>query len=130
MEGVAYETKEIVNNEDELICFSPLLPGFALENKEWFKFHIDNIKPVVLNDEAYKHLVYPEEQKDLVFTFVNNHQRLRDGFDDVIQGNGRKSLIWMLVTRRLTVNRINQGLAILISGPPGTGKTLIAEASN
>jgi hypothetical protein len=40
------------------------------------------------NDEAYSHLVYHEEQKDLVLTFVENHQRLKAGVDDVIQGKG------------------------------------------
>jgi hypothetical protein len=43
---------------------------------------------VVWNDEAYAHLVYPEEQKDLVLTFVDNHQRLKARVDDVIMGKG------------------------------------------
>ena len=50
-------------------------------------FYVDDIKPVVWNDEAYDHLVYPEEQKDLVLTFVENHQRTK-GADDVIMGKG------------------------------------------
>jgi hypothetical protein len=49
---------------------------------------VDDIKPVVWNDEAYGHLVYQEEQKDLVLTFVDNHQRLKAGVDDVITGKG------------------------------------------
>ena len=72
-------------------------------------FYVDDISPVVWNDEAYGHLVYQEEQKDLVLTFVDNHQRLKGGVDDVIMGKG-------------------QGLILLLSGPPGTGKTLTAEA--
>jgi SpoVK/Ycf46/Vps4 family AAA+-type ATPase len=72
-------------------------------------FYVDDIKPVIWNDEAYAHLVYPEEQKDLVLTFVDNHQRLKARVDDVIMGKG-------------------QGLILLLSGPPGTGKTLTAEA--
>jgi hypothetical protein len=51
-------------------------------------FYIDDIKPVVWNDEAYGHLVYPKEQKDLVLTFVDNHQRLKARVDDVIMGKG------------------------------------------
>ena len=51
-------------------------------------FYVDDIKPVVWNDEAYDHLVYPEEQKDLVLTFVENHQRT-SGVDDVIMGKGK-----------------------------------------
>jgi SpoVK/Ycf46/Vps4 family AAA+-type ATPase len=72
-------------------------------------FYVDDIKPMVWNDEAYDHLVYPEEQKDLVLSFVENHKRTRSGTDDVIMGKG-------------------QGLILLLSGPPGTGKTLTAEA--
>jgi hypothetical protein len=52
-------------------------------------FYVDDIEPVVWNDEAYGHLVYPEEQKDLVLTFVDNHQRLKGGVDDVIMGKGK-----------------------------------------
>jgi SpoVK/Ycf46/Vps4 family AAA+-type ATPase len=72
-------------------------------------FYVDDIEPMQWNDEAYDHLVYPEEQKDLVLSFVENHKRTRKGSDDVIMGKG-------------------QGLILLLSGPPGTGKTLTAEA--
>jgi hypothetical protein len=74
-------------------------------------FYVDDIKPMHWNDEAYDHLVYPEEQKDLVLSFVDNHKRTKQGVDDVIMGKG-------------------QGLILLLSGPPGTGKTLTAEAGN
>lgn len=99
---------EMLAREQDLILLSPILTGFALKNKLWLSFYVDDIKPVVWNDEAYDHLVYPEEQKDLVLTFVENHQRTK-GVDDVIMGKG-------------------QGLILLLSGPPGTGKTLTAEA--
>jgi ATP-dependent Lon protease len=72
-------------------------------------FYVDDIKPINWNDDAYDHLVYQEEQKDLVLTFVDNHKRLKHGVDDVIVGKG-------------------QGIIMLLSGPPGTGKTLTAEA--
>jgi SpoVK/Ycf46/Vps4 family AAA+-type ATPase len=72
-------------------------------------FYIDDLRLVNWNDDAYSHLVYQEEQKDLVLTFVENHQKLKQRVDDVIVGKG-------------------QGLIILLSGPPGTGKTLTAEA--
>lgn len=72
-------------------------------------FYVDDIKPINWNDDAYDHLVYQEEQKDLVLTFVDNHKELKHGVDDVIVGKG-------------------QGLIMLLSGPPGTGKTLTAEA--
>ncbi|KAK0102745.1 hypothetical protein ONS95_006343 [Cadophora gregata] len=95
--------------KDGLVYVSPLLEGFALKNKQWLNFYVDDLQPVTWNDEAYGHLVYPEEQKNLVLTFVDNHQRMKARVDDVVMGKG-------------------QGLILLLSGPPGTGKTLTAEA--
>ena len=54
-------------------------------------FYVDDIKAVRWNDEAYGHLVYDAGQKDLVLTFVENHQRMKTGVDDVIMGKGRSS---------------------------------------
>jgi hypothetical protein len=51
-------------------------------------FYVDDIKPVVWNDDAYNHLVYPEEQKDLVLSFVENHESTKREMDDVIIGKG------------------------------------------
>jgi ATPase family associated with various cellular activities (AAA) len=104
--------KAMLANEQDLIFMSPILTGFSLKVKLWLSFYVDDIRPLNWNDEAYSHLVYPEEQKDLVLTFVENHKRLKakgSGVDDVIYGKG-------------------QGLILLLSGPPGTGKTLTAEA--
>lgn len=64
---------------------------------------------MVWNDAAYDHLVYNEQQKDLVLSFVENHGLTKNVLEDVIVGKG-------------------QGLIVLLSGPPGTGKTLMAEA--
>ncbi|KAH7029193.1 aaa family ATPase [Microdochium trichocladiopsis] len=95
---------------ENLMYMSPLLQGFALKNKEWLSFFVEDIRPMVWNDKAYEHLVYPEEQKDLVLSFVESHKKDgRQEVDDVIIGKG-------------------QGLIMLLSGPPGTGKTLMAEA--
>lgn len=88
-------------------------------------FYVDDLKPVVWNDEAYGHLVYPEEQKDLVLTFVDNHQRMKTRVDDVIMGKGKFSS-WCVFAQSSQYE--GQGLILLLSGPPGTGKTLTAEA--
>jgi SpoVK/Ycf46/Vps4 family AAA+-type ATPase len=97
--------------ETDLLFVSPMLTGYSLKNKLWLSFYIDDISSIAWNDDAYDHLVYDEEQKDLVLSFVENHQMSRDAgkLDDVIVGKG-------------------QGLILLLSGPPGTGKTLTAEA--
>ncbi|KAF2670112.1 P-loop containing nucleoside triphosphate hydrolase protein [Microthyrium microscopicum] len=111
-DDIAANKETMLEREPELIFLSPMLKGYALQNKLWLKFYVEDVKPVVWNDDAYEHLVYPEEQKDLVLSFVENHQRTRVAgmeMDDVIKGKG-------------------QGLVMLLSGPPGTGKTLTAEA--
>lgn len=117
----------MLKRRKDLMFICPMISGFAMKDKVWrmlsplsiilledayiltVKFYVDDIRPLQWNDEAYDHLVYPEGQKDLVLTFVENHQRTKAGLDDVIVGKG-------------------QGLVHLLSGPPGTGKTLLAEA--
>ncbi|OAX78965.1 hypothetical protein ACJ72_06722 [Emergomyces africanus] len=94
---------------DDLATVQHIVQGYALRNKAWLNFYVDELKPVEWNDEAYDHLVYDHQQKDLVLSFVENHHGSQRQEDDVISGKG-------------------QGLNILLSGPPGTGKTLTAEA--
>ncbi|WYZ35140.1 hypothetical protein EsH8_I_001416 [Colletotrichum jinshuiense] len=102
--------EEMLAREDDLVFMSPLIEGFALKNKLWMGFYVEDIEPIVWNDKAYDHLVYDEQQKDLVLSFVENHGLSnKNAVEDVIVGKG-------------------QGLIILLSGPPGTGKTLTAEA--
>ncbi|KAK3381694.1 hypothetical protein B0H63DRAFT_396910 [Podospora didyma] len=99
----------MLKREADLIFISPLIDGYALKNKLWLSFYVEDIKPMVWNDDAYEHLVYDEQQKDLVLAFVENHNRSAPLVGDVIRGKG-------------------EGLIVLLSGPPGTGKTLMAEA--
>ncbi|CAK7227073.1 hypothetical protein SBRCBS47491_006445 [Sporothrix bragantina] len=94
---------------EELMFMSPMVEGYALKNKLWFSFYVEDIRPVQWNDGAYDHLVYDEQQKDLVLSFVESHGHTTHKVEDVIIGKG-------------------DGLIILLSGPPGTGKTLTAEA--
>jgi SpoVK/Ycf46/Vps4 family AAA+-type ATPase len=88
---------------------SPYLDGFSLFSKRWTTVHVDKVRPLYLTDEAYKHLVHPERNKDLVYSLVQHHKDHPNSSGDVIAGKG-------------------QGLLVLLSGPPGTGKTLMAEA--
>ncbi|KAL8297395.1 hypothetical protein RB597_006481 [Gaeumannomyces tritici] len=109
-EEQAKNRQAMLHDENRLMFMYPLMEGYALKNKLWMSFYIEEIRPMVWNDEAYEHLVYDEQQKDLVLSFVENHtQNNRHKELDVIMGKG-------------------QGLIILLSGPPGTGKTLTAEA--
>jgi hypothetical protein len=102
----------MIGRPKDLMFISPMLKGYCLKAKLWLQFYVDDVRPIVWNLDAYDHLVYPEEQKDLVLSFVSHHNgpnQKADDFDDVIKGKGR-------------------GLVMLLSGPPGTGKTLTAEA--
>ncbi|KIW00918.1 uncharacterized protein PV09_07661 [Verruconis gallopava] len=101
--------EEMLGRPHDLMFLSPILKGYALKNKLWLSFYVDDIRSITWNDDAYDHLVYDEKQKDLVLSFVENHKRTNSGLEDVIMGKG-------------------QGLILLLSGPPGTGKTLTAEA--
>ena len=107
-ESVANTTK-IMKDPMLLALMSPMLPGFGLKTKEWLLFSVDYVSPISWDEEAFDHLVYSSEHKDLLLTFVKNHKDYGRQVDDVITGKG-------------------QGLVFLLSGPPGTGKTLTAEA--
>ena len=50
---------------------------------------ISHISTKFLIKMLTEHLSDPEEQKDLVLTFVENHQRMKAGVDDVIMGKGK-----------------------------------------
>ncbi|KAK3387869.1 P-loop containing nucleoside triphosphate hydrolase protein [Podospora didyma] len=100
--------------EPHFMYMLPLIEGYALKNKVWVSFFVEDISPLAWNDAAYDHLVYDEQQKDLVMSFVENHgadaaRKRPKAMQDVIAGKG-------------------EGLIMLLSGPPGTGKTLMAEA--
>ena len=72
-----------------------MLQGFALKNKLWLNFYVDDLKPITGNDDAYDHLLYDAEQKDLVLTFVENHSRTTGSIDEAINGKGL-GLIFLL----------------------------------
>ncbi|KAI5462834.1 hypothetical protein BGZ63DRAFT_402193 [Mariannaea sp. PMI_226] len=104
--------EEMMEKPEELAFMSQMIEGYALKNKLWVQFYVEDIEPMVWNDQAFSHLVYDDQQKDLVLSFVENHSTSKgspSAMEDVIVGKG-------------------QGLIILLSGPPGTGKTLTAEA--
>ncbi|KAL9041607.1 MAG: hypothetical protein Q9180_001168 [Flavoplaca navasiana] len=110
IEAQQLNTTRLRKHRDCLCLMSPMLPGFSLKVKEWLSFCVDNITTVSWNEEAYDHLVLPENIKRLLRTFVGKHGQSRANYpDDVVGGKG-------------------QGLIILLDGPPGTGKTLAAEA--
>jgi hypothetical protein len=81
--------------ESLLMYMQPLIEGYALKNKLWVSFYVEDIRPMEWNDEAYDHLVYEEQQKDLVMSFVENHgattaaRKKSKVLQDVIAGKGK-----------------------------------------
>ncbi|KAM0561595.1 hypothetical protein ACHAPJ_002763 [Fusarium lateritium] len=95
--------------EDELIMTYPLVRGYALKNKRWMEFFIDEVTEVKFNDKAFDSLVLPQDQKELILAFAQSQVKFKNVFDDIISGKGK-------------------GIIMLLSGGPGIGKTLTAES--
>ncbi|RAH64471.1 ATP-binding protein [Aspergillus aculeatinus CBS 121060] len=99
-------------SDDQRLIATPIVRGYALQEKRWLAFFVDGVKDIVWDAHAFDSLVLPHEQRDLkklVLGFARAQARSRDAFDDVIHGKGR-------------------GVIMLLSGPPGVGKTLTAES--
>ncbi|CEI69444.1 hypothetical protein FVEN_g6967 [Fusarium venenatum] len=95
--------------EDQLIMTSPIVRGYALKNKRWMEFYIDEVTEVKFNDQAFDSLVLPQDQKELILAFAQSQVKFKNVFDDIISGKGK-------------------GIIMLLSGGPGIGKTLTAES--
>lgn len=106
--AVIPESKFALTTEQHLMADAKVR-GYSLRDKKWFSFFIDNVKDIEWNGDAFKSLVAPQEQKDLILSFAESQIKNREHFDDFIQGKGK-------------------GIIMLLSGPPGVGKTLTAES--
>lgn len=103
------EAKEREFTEEELLVASPVVLGFAFNEKLWLEFTISGISDIDWNKDAFDSLVLPDNQKSIVKALVESHTfHAAENIDDVIQGKGK-------------------GLVAVLHGPPGTGKTLTAE---
>jgi hypothetical protein len=98
-----------VFTEEELLIASPVVLGFAFQEKMWLEFSLSAITDIEWNDEAFRSLVLPTEKKQVVKALVSAHKfHGSKTIDDVVQGKGK-------------------GLVFVLHGPPGVGKTLTAE---
>lgn len=97
-----------LTDEQKLTC-SPNVRGYALTSKLWLNFFVGCVQEVKFNEDAFRSLVLPSSQKELILGFTETQNEEKDAFDDVIQGKGR-------------------GIILLLCGPPGVGKTLTAES--
>ena len=82
------------------------MPGYSLAWKSWAAFHVNYIKEVDYNIDAFRNLVFAED-KQLIRSLVEQQEINDGGFDDYIKGKGKV-------------------LIFLLHGPPGVGKTFTA----
>ncbi|KAF5722067.1 AAA family ATPase [Fusarium mundagurra] len=94
---------------EKLLLSAATVAGFALQEKKWLHFTVNDLEEIKYNEGALKSLVLHETQKSLLQAMVNNHVREESHFDDVIKGKGK-------------------GLITVLHGPPGVGKTLAVES--
>lgn len=97
-----------LSNAQRLVC-TPTLRGYSLQNKRWLNFFVSCVHEIDWQTDAFKRLVLPENEKELILGFTDSQRKHGDIFDDFIEGKGR-------------------GMVILLCGPPGVGKTLTAES--
>lgn len=80
--------------DEDYILATPIVYGFALDDKRWVEFNIDLVEPIVWNESAFANLVLPAEKKMLIQALVEAHQEKdRVGFDDFIVGKGQGLVI-------------------------------------
>lgn len=99
-------------DDAQRLIATPMLRGYSLNDKEWDSFHVDHLKDIEWNEQAFESLVLPREQqglKDVILAVAKAQSKKVDTFDDVVRGKG-------------------QGFIMQLSGPPGVGKTLTAES--
>lgn len=95
--------------DEELLLTSPVVYGFAFNEKLWLEFTISGVRDIDYNEAAFDSLVLPTNQKSIVRALVESHKfHAAKTIDDVVQGKGK-------------------GLVAVLHGSPGTGKTLTAE---
>lgn len=97
-----------LTTEQKLIC-TPLLRGYSLKDKLWLNFFVNCVQDITWQSDAFDRLVLPKNQKELILGFTESQRKMKDTFDDVIEGKGK-------------------GMIILLCGPPGVGKTLTSES--
>lgn len=95
--------------EEDYVRSHYQVPGFALLEKRWGWFRIDQISDVDWDDEAFNFLMLPSGQKRIVRALTRQHTSQNDSFDDLIKGKGR-------------------GCVFLLHGAPGIGKTFTVES--
>lgn len=82
--------------EEELLLTSPVVYGFAFNEKLWLEFTISGVREIDYNEAAFDSLVLPANQKSIVRALVESHKfHAAKTIDDVVQGKGKVSILWL-----------------------------------
>lgn len=79
--------------DEQCLLATPWLKGLDLKSKDWAQFNVDDLSEIVWNDDAFKHLVLPGNEKDLAWAFVENKCLSNNQFDDFVPDKGRGIII-------------------------------------
>lgn len=73
--------------DEELLIASPVVLGFAFNEKLWLEFSLSGVKDIEWNEGAFESLVIPASQKTIVKALVESHKfHAAKTIDDVVQG--------------------------------------------
>lgn len=101
---------EYTITDDQALLCPARIRGFALSEKQWAFFLLDNVEDIVWSESAFDKLEVDGPIKSKIQALVEIHYT-KNNFKDFVAGKGR-------------------GLVVLLHGPPGTGKTLTAGKSH
>ncbi|KAL9082277.1 MAG: hypothetical protein Q9165_008922, partial [Trypethelium subeluteriae] len=119
--------KAFSENETRLLFLPPRLLGFALKDKVWGQFLVDNLTLLSFSDNQeqsdpfWGELQLENESKELLMAYVEHHRAPSSRGPSGQETSGTDSKAFDVIEGK------GQGLAILLHGPPGVGKTLTAE---
>ncbi|CAB5297093.1 unnamed protein product [Rhizophagus irregularis] len=107
-------------------CFAPaLVYGFSFALKEWGQFLVMDFNKINFNENAFEHLVMPQDKKEVLLELVKQYSNQTTNGKKLEDGNPSDSL---LVKQLDPIANKGKGCIFLCYGPPGTGKTLTAES--